>query len=219
MNLDDFKSTWQQQSSETEAAIKIDQTLLTEIKVNKQIKELSEMKWARIIESAAFFYIIVLLWQYIVNDFSVSAPTISALILNIFAIVGLAGNIGQIVLISEIDYSKPVSELQKGIYRVCSHKLQLTKLLLMSVPFYMAYVFIGFDILLGVDLYQQLEQHMTWFYSVASIILLVVTTGLLTKLHYKNIEISWVKNTIQFIVGERLVNMAQFINSLELSDS
>lgn len=219
MNLDNFKHTWQQQNSGTAAAIKINPTLLTEIKVNKQMKALSNMKWARIIESAVFFYIIVLLSQYIAKDFSISAAMISAIVLNIFAIVGLAGNIGQIVLISKIDYSMPVSELQKGIYHLCSHKLQLTKLLLMSVPFYMAYVFIGFDLLWGVDLFQHLEQHMMWFYSSVSILLLIVTTCLLAKLHYNNIGISWVKSTIQFIMGERLVNMAQFINNLESTDS
>lgn len=219
MNLDNFKKTWEQQNSDTEAAIKINQAMLTEMKVNKQIKTLNNMKWARTLESVVFFYIIFLLGQYIATDFSLSASTISAFILNIFAIVGLAGNIGQIVLISKIDYAKPVSQLQKDIYSVCSHKLQLTKLLLMSAPFYMAYVFLGFDLLLGVDLFQHLEQQMVLFYSVTSLLLLTGILFLLAKLHYKNIGTSWVKSTIQLIVGERLVNMAQFINSIEATDS
>ena len=219
MNLDNFKNTWQQQHSDSVAAITINQTMLTEMKMNKQMKELNTMKLARIIESVAFFYLIFVLGQYIANDFSVSASTISAFILNIFAIIGLAGNIGQIVLISKVDYAKPVCELQKDIYRVCSYKLQFTKLLLMSVPFYMAYVFIGFDLLLEVDLFQHLETHMIWFYSLSSILLLVVTARLLLKLNYNNIARSWVKNTIQFIVGERLVNIAQFINNIEMTDS
>ncbi len=72
-----------------------------------------------------------------------------------------------------------------------------------------------FDVLVGIDLFPHLEQHMIWFYSLSSLLLLVVTTTLLVKLHYNNIEISWVKNTIRVIVGERLVNMAQFINNIE----
>ena len=214
MNLDNFKDTWQQQNSDT-TAMTINQTMLTDMKVNKQVKALNNMKWARIIESVAFFAIIVLLGKYIASDFSLSAPTISAVVLNIFAIVGLAGNIGQIVLISKIDYAKPVSQLQKDIYRVCSHKLQLTKLLLMSVPFYLAYVFIGFDVLVGIDLFEHLEQHMIGFYAISSLLLLVGTTALLAKVHYNNIETPWVKNTIRLIVGERLVDMAQFINNIE----
>ncbi|MCQ8888704.1 hypothetical protein NQT72_04095 [Pseudoalteromonas carrageenovora] len=219
MNLDNFKNTWQQQNSVNESAITINQSLLSETKVNKQMKELSNMKWARIIESAAFFFIILLLGQYIAKNFSVSAPVISALILAVYAIVGLAGNIGQIVHISNIDYAKPISQLQKDIYRLCSHKLQLTKLLLMSVPFYMAYVFIGFDVLFEIDLFAHLEQHMVWFYSVSSLLLLIATGCVLAKLNYTNIKAPWVKRTIAFIVGERLVNMAQFINNVESTDN
>ena len=218
MNLDDFKKTWQQQNSDTGAAIKINETMLTEMKINKQMKVLNNMKWTRIIESVVFFYIVVSLGQYIANNFSVSAPVISAFILNIFAIVGLAGNIGQIVLISNIDYSKPVSEVQKDIYSICTHKLQLTKLLFMSVPFYMAYVFIGFDVLFDIDLFQHIKQHMILFYSLSSMLLLAASAFLLAKLNYKNIAITWVKSTIGFIVGERLVNMAQFIDNIETSE-
>ncbi|MEL0634910.1 hypothetical protein V6237_19280 [Pseudoalteromonas carrageenovora] len=219
MNLDNFKNTWQQQNSFNESAITINQSMLSETKVNKQMKELSNMKWARIIESTAFFFIILLLGQYIAKNVSVSAPVISALILVVFAIVGLAGNIGQIVHIANIDYAKPISQLQKDIYRLCSHKLQLAKLLLMSAPLYMAYVFIGFDVLFEIDLFAHLEQHMVWFYSVSSLLLLIAAGCVSAKLNYTNIKAPWVKRTIAFIVGERLVNMAQFINNVESADS
>ena len=71
MNLDDFKNTWEQQSGKIDAAVKINQTMLAKTRINKQIKELRSMKLARIIESIVFFLIIVSLWQFIVNDFSV----------------------------------------------------------------------------------------------------------------------------------------------------
>jgi len=219
MNLDNVKNVWQQQNSGTETAIKINQEMLGILKVNEQIKSLKNMQWARIIESILFFIIIVSLWQYIVQDFTISAPKISAFVLNVFAIIGLAGSIGQIVLISKVDYSKPVSELQKDIYRICSHKLQLTKLLLMSTPFYLAYVFIGFDVMFNVDLLQQLKQHMIWFYTISSALLLIATVWFLGKLHYKNIATVWVQKVIHFIVGERLVSMAHFINNIEMTES
>ena len=210
MNLDNVKNVWQQQNSGTEAAIKINQEMLSVLKVNEQMKALKNMQCARIIESVLFSIIIVSLWQYIVQDFTMSAPKISACVLNVFAIIGLAGSIGQIVLISKVDYSKPVSELQKDIYRVCSHKLQLIKLLLMSAPFYLAYVFIGFDVMFNVDLLQHLKQHMIWFYTISSALLLIATVWFLGKLHYKNIATVWVQKAIHFIVGERLVSMAQY---------
>ncbi|EWH08606.1 hypothetical protein DS2_16709 [Catenovulum agarivorans DS-2] len=218
MNLDEMKNTWVQQESQNAAAITIDQRTLVEMKINKQMQQLRAMKWARIIESVLFFCILILLGQYIAQgEFTLSATKVSALILSVFAIIGLAGNIGQVILIAKVDYSQPINELQKNIYQVCCHKLQLTKLLLMSTPFYLAYVFIGFDVLFGIALFQHLESHMVWFYSVSSVLLLIVTVWLSAKLNYKNIHTDWVKNTIQFIVGERLVNVAQFINNIESS--
>ncbi|NVK23619.1 MAG: hypothetical protein HWE10_01715 [Gammaproteobacteria bacterium] len=215
MNLDEMKKTWLQESDDSASAIKINQTLLTEMKINKQMQQLSNIKWARMLESLVFFGCVILLGQYLAQDFATSAPKISALILIVFAIIGMAGNIGQVVLISRIDFSQPIGQLQKTMYQVCGHKLLLTKLLLMSTPFYLAYVFIGFDVLLGVDLFVHLEQHMIWFYSTTSMLLLALTAWFSLKLHYKNININWVKRTIQLIVGERLVTIAQFINHIE----
>ena len=176
------------------------------------------MSFFRKVESIIFFIIITSLWQYIVKDFSFSAPIISAFILNVFAIIGLAGNIGQIVLISKIDYSKPVKLLQNDVLAVCSHKLQLTKLMILSVPFYMTYVFFGFDVLFGVDLFQHLEQHMILFYSATSALLFLLTAWFLVKLDYRNIDTAWIKCVVRLIVGDKLINLAQFINSMNLEN-
>ena len=159
--------------------------------------------------------IIVSLWQYIVSDFAFSAPTISAMILNVFAIIGFAGNIGQLVLITQLDFSSPVKDLQRNMYRVFSHKLQVTRLVLLSVPLYMAYTFLGFGVLFSVDLYQYLSEQMVMFYAVSTAILFIITVWLLSQLTYKNITTPWVKWTLGYIVGEQLIDMAEFINDAE----
>jgi hypothetical protein len=173
------------------------------------------MKIARIVESVLFFIIIVSLWQYIVSDFTISAPIISAIILNLFAMIGLAGNIGQIVLISQFDFSAPVKDLQQNMCKILSHKLQVTRLVLLSIPLYMAYVFLSFDALFNVDLYQSLSETMVMFYIVSSAILFVVMAQLLSKLKHTNITTPWVKKAIAFIVGEQLIELAEFLNNAE----
>lgn len=215
MNIDDLQSTWQQQLTASEAAITINASVLSGIKINKQMHKLQLMKFARAIESGVFIVLIVILGQYITNNLILSAASVSAFILSIFALIGLAGNIGQLYLIAQIDYSKPVKTLQKEMYAICAHKLQLTKLLLLSLPFYMCYVFLGFDVLLGVDLLQHLEPHVMVFYAVTSILLLGITLWFLKKLSYKHIDTLWVKRVIRFIVGDNLTDMAGVINNIE----
>jgi len=215
MNLDNLKSTWDKQDEASNAAIGINQPLLFTIEVNEKSEKLRNMKNARIVESVFFFMIIVSLWQYIVSDFTFSAPTISAMILNVFAIIGFAGNIGQIVLISQVDFSAPVKTLQQDMYSIFSHKLQITRLVLLSVPLYMSYTFFGFDVLFSVDLYQHLSENIVIFYAASTAIFFVITAWLLLRLNYKNITKPWVKWAIGHIVGEHIIEMAEFLNNAE----
>jgi len=215
MNLENLKNTWEKQDEAVNASIEINQPLLASNGVNQQIEKLQSMKIARIVESVVFFIIIVSLWKYIVNDFVLSAPIISAMILNVFAIIGFAGNIGQIVLISQVDLSAPVKDLQRNMYSIFSHKLQVTKLALLSVPLYMSYTFLGFDALFGFDLYQHLSENMVMFYAVSTGVFFVISAWLLLQLTYKNISTPWVKWTIGHIVGEQLIEIAEFINNAE----
>lgn len=137
------------------------------------------------------------------------------MILNVFVMIGFAGNIGQLVLISQLDFSLPVKDLQQNMYNIFSHKLQVTRLILLSVPLYMAYTFMGFDVLFSVDLYQHLSEEMVMFYVVSSVILFMITAWGLSKLTYKNITTPWVKLTIGYIIDEQLIEMAEFINNAE----
>jgi hypothetical protein len=215
MNLDNLKNTWEKQEETANASIEINQPLLFSIEANQQMDKLRNMKIARIVESIFCLIIVVSLWQYIVSDFSFSAPIISAMILNVFVMIGFAGNIGQLVLISQLDFSIPVKDLQRNMYNIFSHKLQTTRLVLLSAPLYMAYTFMGFDVLFSVDLYQHLSEEMVMFYVVSSVILFMITAWGLSKLTYKNITTPWVKLTIGYIINGQLIEMAEFINNAE----
>jgi len=56
---------------------------------------------------------------------------------------------------------------------------------------------------------------MIGFYSVSSAAMLLVTIWFINKTHYKNINQPWVKKVMQLIVGEKILCMAQFVNSME----
>ena len=215
MNIDDLKNTWNNHSGDINASIEINQSLLASHQANQNMNKLQSLKWNRVAESVVFFMIILALWQYIVADFTFSAPTISAIVLNIFAIIGFASNIGQIVLISKFDYGAPIKDVQHDMYHICAHKLESTKLVLLSVPFYLAYVFLGFDVLFGVDFYSLLSDAMVSFYAVSSLVLLVATIWVYSQLSYKNINKPWVRWCLKFIVGDQLIEMAEFLKDVE----
>lgn len=74
MNLDNLKNTWEKQEETANASIEINQPLLFAIEANQQMDKLRNMKIARIAESIFCLIIVVSLCQYIVSDFSFSAP-------------------------------------------------------------------------------------------------------------------------------------------------
>ena len=215
MNLDEFKNAWQKQEEKLDDVISINQRLLAKIELNQPKNILSKIRIYRSIEAFVFLIIIISLWQFIVANLTLSAATISASVLNVFAILGLIGNIGQIVFISQLDYSAPIKEVQKSLFDISTHKLQMTKLLLLSIPFYMAYVFLGFDVLFNIDLLEYLTVNMRAFYLISSLLMFVPLIWLLKKLSYKNINISWVNKVVTIIIGKELVSAADFLNEIE----
>ena len=188
MNIDDLKNTWQKQNNDN-AYIEVNQKKLCIIEQNNQMKTFAKMKVFRLVEGMLFLLVVVALWQYIADDFVLSAPKISAIILVVFATIGLAGNIGQFALISKVDYSKSIKAVQNQIYLISSHKLQLTRLAILSVPFYMAYVFLAFDIVFGIDLFSTFDAQVKLIYSITTLLMLVSVMWLLMRLNYQHIGI------------------------------
>jgi len=143
MDIDEFKNQWQIQDKKLEKCMQVNSALLKTIHTDKSRNLMRNIMFKRVLEAITFFVIVILLWLYIVNNPVISAATISATLLNLFAIIGLAGNIGQIALIAKIDYADPVCAVQEQIFKIRSHALVVAKLILSSIPFNMAYIFLG----------------------------------------------------------------------------
>lgn len=84
---------------------------------------MGNMMLAWIIEALLFFIFVCMLWVYIANNLALSAPVISAAILNLFAIVGLAGSIGQIALIAQMNCGLSLKQVQQQVLAIKSHSL------------------------------------------------------------------------------------------------
>ncbi|MBP17647.1 MAG: hypothetical protein CMQ21_02020 [Gammaproteobacteria bacterium] len=77
------------------------------------------------------------------------------------------------------------------------------------------YVFLGFDLLFGVDFYKYLERNMVAFYAASSVMVCIPVIWLYLKLTYKNIGVPWVRWTIENLVGNGLVKTSEFLNEID----
>lgn len=215
MNLEQMESMWQEHSEKLDECMSLNKNLLQEKKIESKKSELSKLVAMRAVEGLLFFVIVVLLWKYIVSSWSFTAPVVSAFILNIFAIVGLAGNIGQIALLSKVDFSMSIKKTLTDLIAVRSHNLNIFKLIMLSIPLYMAYIFLGYDIVLGIDLFSIMSVETKIGFSVISIIFAGLVVFLISKLKPENRDnklIGWLFNEVS---GERLTHLLDEVENME----
>lgn len=219
MNLEQMQSMWQSHSEKLDECLSLNKTLLNEMQREDQNKKLNKLVVSRAIEGLMFFIISVLLGNYIVSSWSLTAPVVSAFILNVFALVGLAGNIGQIALLSKVDFAKPIKETLSDLVAVRSHNMNVFKLIMLSAPFYMAYVFLGYDIALGVDVFSLMPVATKVAFAVISIVFGGLVALLIVKLKPENRGNKLINWLYREVSGERLTHLLDEVENLEKTKS
>jgi hypothetical protein len=215
MEFEELKNIWSDYDKKLERSLSLNKELLKKINLDKTESRLNKVVWFRVLEGIAFLLIIILLGRFIATNFAVSAPVISAAILDIFAIIGLTGSIKQIVLLKQIDYAGTITSIQTQLEKVNAHSLQIFKLLILSAPFNLAYVFLGFKLLFDVDLFSHMDSQAVTNNIIAALIAAVPTIWFYRKLNFYHPQSNWVKKIIDSIVGNRVTSAIIFLDEIE----
>ena len=215
MNLEQMQSMWQAHSEKLDESMSLNKKLLQKIQAEGNKSELNKLILTRAIEGIVFFCIVLSLGTYMASSWSLTAPVVSAFVLNVFAIVGLAGSIGQIAVLSKIDFSKPMKEILNDLIAVRTHSLNVFKLLILSAPFYMAYVFLGYDLFFGVDLFSLMSANTAIRFSVVGVIFGALAVLLVYKLKPENRTNKLIAWLYQEISGRRLTHLLDQFESMD----
>jgi len=200
---------------------KLDKTLrlnlssMNELQLEKPQNSTKKILRYRISEVVIFSFLALFLGWYIANNLDQSHLVISGIILHVFTLIALVGSIGQVVLLQQIDFSKPIVEIRKKIELVNSHELLFVKLIFLSAPVWWSYAIVGLDLFLGFDIYVHLEQDFVVRYLVINFLLIIPLVWILNKLSYKNLHIKWVRKTIRFFTGTKTMKALEFLNDIE----
>jgi hypothetical protein len=200
---------------------KLDKTLnlnllsMEELQLEKSRNSTKQILTYRIFEVVIFSFFVVFLGWYIANNWNQTHLAISGIIVQVFALVALVGSIGQLVLLQQIDFSKPIVEIRKKIEQVNSHGLFFVKLMFLSAPVWWAYVVVAIYLFLGVDLYVHLEPDFVVRYLVVNFLLIIPVVWVSIKLSYKNLHIKWVRKTIGLFTGTKTMRSLAFLNEIE----
>lgn len=215
MEAIELKKILEAYDTKLDKALRLNKSSMQQLQLEKSENSTKSIQKYRIFEVVTFSLLALFLGWYIANNWEHTHLAVSGIILHFFALVALIGSIGQVVLLNQIDFSKPIVEIRKKIELVNSHGLLFVKLIFLSAPVWWSYALVGLDLFLGVDLYVHLETDFVVNYLVINSLLIIPIVWLFKKLSYNNLHITWVRKTIRVFTGAKTMKALSFLNDIE----
>jgi hypothetical protein len=230
MNLDEMKQTWTEHSVKLDRLLKINSQALQAAQLDKSRSALNRYKTHRVIELISGVIFAGLLGAYLdgpglaarfqspggmVHRRTVPSLAIPALILGAFAIAWIVGCIRQLILLRQISFVEPVTAIQAKLQAVKLHVLEPTRLMILSLPFYFAYVAIGFDLLFGVNILAGANRAYIYANMAASLAFFLPAVWLFRNLNFRGASHPVIRAFINGAGGKELLAATAFLNQIE----
>lgn len=215
MEADELKRILAAYDDKLDRKLNLNVASLKNMNLEKTKQKTQTVLTYRIAEIVVFGLLALFLGSYIANHWQSAHLAISGLIVGVFTLIALAGSIGQVTLIKQIDYARPIVEIRKKIELVNSHGLLFVKLMFLSAPIWWSYVVVGSDQLFNVDLYAHMDTDFVIKYLAINALLIVPLVWFLTKLNHKNLHIKWVRKIIGLFTGTKTIKALAFLNEIE----
>ena len=191
------------------------EAIFTNVRIRKSQRDINRLRLYRIGEVVFNIILVLLLGSFIANHWGDQHLVISGIIVGVFVIVALVGSVGQVVLLQQIDYLKPVVVVKKHIQLVNAHGFLLLKLMFLAVSVWWAFAIVGLEFFIGFDLYPHLDPDFVTRYVIGNGILLFPLLWVANKLSYNNLHIPWVRKTIEGLTTSRLNKALESLKAIE----
>jgi hypothetical protein len=215
METNELKELFAAYDAKLDRVLQLNERSLKKIKLDKTRKQTRSIFILRSIEVVSFSILAVFLGSYIADNWSSAHLAVSGIILHGFTLIALVGSIGQLVLLQQIDYAKPIVEIREKIEKINLHAILFLKLVFLSVPIWWAYPLVALDYFFNFDIHPHLNPDFVFRYVIINALLVFPLIWALRKLSYKNMHINWVRKTIGFFTGAKTMKAMEFLNELE----
>ena len=215
MELTELKGLVRKHDNQLDHMLQLNSETIKKIQLQKPQRNINTTLRKRVFEVICFTTFALCTGMYIAANLEQTHLVVSGIIVHLFTLVALIGSIGQVVLLKQIDYSKPIVEIRKKIELVNAHDLFFFKLMFLSAPIWWAYALVALDFILGFDLFIYLDAEFINRYIIINLLLILPVAWAFNKLSYKNLHVQWVRNTIGFFTGSDTKKALVFLNEIE----
>ena len=215
MDVGELKKMLAAYDTKLDEKLSLNVASLKSINLDKSEKSTQSILKYRIIEIVIFSLLALFMGNYIATNWNQIHLAMSGIIVGVFTLIALSGSIGQVALLQQIDFSKPIVDIRKKIELVNTHGLLFIKLMFLSTPIWWSYVVVGSDYLFNIDLYNNMDSDFVLKYLMVNSLLIIPMIWFLNKLTYKNLNVKWVRKTIGFFVGTKTMKALDFLKDIE----
>lgn len=215
MEAGEFKKILAAYDTKLDKKLSLNVASFKSINLDKSEKRTLSILKYRIIEIVVFSLLALFMGNYIASNWNQPHLAISGIIVGVFTLIALAGSIGQVTLLKQIDFAKPIVDIRNKIELVNTHGLLFVKLMFLSTPIWWSYIVVGSDSLFNIDLYANMDVDFVLKYLMVNSLLIIPLVWFLNKLTYKNLHIKWVRKTIRLFTGSKTIKALEFLNDIE----
>ena len=216
MELQEFKNIWAEYDRKLDKTLQVNMQLLRQLKLDKIQSKTSGLLILKLVETAMVLVILGWLGDFMVNYYRQPQFIISALVVLVFAVMGLVSDIRQLSIIAQLKlgYDDAIAPLQKKVESLKVVIINYIKYGLLFIPCYPFLLIIAGKLFLHVDFTE--ETRRAYFLSNVGIgsLLLIPTIWIFIELSRKNIK-PWAKNLLSGSGWHQANAAADFLKEIE----
>jgi hypothetical protein len=211
-DLDEMKEVWTTNDKKLDQSIRLNRELLNAATLSKAHSATQRMSWALGVEAVVWFAMIVSLGRFISHHAGTLRLSLSAAALDIYAIAMLAATVRQIVALRKIDYSRPVSTIQKQLEMLRVLRIRITQMALLGGTVVWApFLIVAARASLGLDI---LDSLWLWV-NVAFGLCLIPLAVWLSKVFGERMgRFPFIQRVMNDLAGRNLNAASEFISKL-----
>ncbi|MCJ8163909.1 hypothetical protein MKJ04_03585 [Pontibacter sp. E15-1] len=185
------------------------------LQMQKSKSVLNGLFYKLLIELAIGLAFTSLLALFIYNNLGSLPLVLAAAVIMVFTIIAVSGCIRQIMLLSTFDYSRDIAQNQRTLASLQTHIITYLRLAILQLPFYFAYILIGFKLFFGVNIWQVGDTAWLISQAVISVAFVPVAWWLYRKISYRNLHIGWVKALVAGSGGKSVTKAMEFLREID----
>ena len=215
MELDKLQTMWQALDEKLDRNWQLNLSLIRKANLDKAKRKMKGLTWVTSLSLA--FYALITSYFIRLTLYNWSSPYLagSFLIVAAWSLFISYTAIRELQLILQVDYSKPILEVQKQLVQVRLAILRYLRILVWMLPFSFVFVALFFKFLFGIDITAEAPlDWILWNIAICIVLFTPLSYWLYRKLDPKHADEEWMRKFFQGS-GSQVSDAIAFLREIE----